>query len=61
MLRAIITAEVYRNLCTLVEYLYRDEERHWEADGRPARHIFHDIKCVADWLDTLPVPRPGAH
>ena len=48
---AVIPSEVYASLCTLVEYLYDDEERHWEADGRPARHVFHDIKRVAEWLD----------
>lgn len=60
MRRRIITAEVYDSLHALIEYLYRDEERHWEADGRPARHIFRDVRRVADWLDTLPAPRRKA-
>ena len=45
----------------LIEYVYSEERKHWEESGGPAAHIFHEVKRVADWLDTLPVPRGGAH
>ena len=53
----VITPEVYRSLCRLVDYLYREEESHWQADDQPARHIFLDVRYVAHWLDRPAVKR----
>jgi hypothetical protein len=36
----------------LVEYLYRDEETHFEG-GKERNHIFRSVKKVADWLDEI--------
>lgn len=50
MLRRIITPEVGRSLNALIEYLWRDEQKHWEESDRPKAHIFHDVQIVAAWL-----------
>ena len=43
--------ETQMSLHQIVEYLYADEEKHWEENNRPFRHIFHDILRVSSWLD----------
>jgi hypothetical protein len=36
----------------IINYLYADEERHWQEAGEPnTNHIFHDIIRLAEWLD----------
>ena len=50
MQRRIITPEVRRSLEELIDYLSEDERKDWEASGRPAAHIFNDVKRVSDWL-----------
>ena len=50
-MRCLITPEVRQSLNTIIEYLWRDEQKNWEADGRPKEHIFHDVHRVAVWLD----------
>ena len=57
MLRRTISPEVRRSLMMLIEYLWRDEQKNWEADGRPDAHIFHDVERVAAWLDDEPAER----
>ena len=47
----LITADVRQSLNQLIEYLYRDEQKNWEADGRPKEHIFCDVLRVAYWLN----------
>jgi hypothetical protein len=61
MPRSIITPQVYESLHALNEYVYSEERKHWQESGRPAAHIFHEVKRVADWLDTVPVPRSSTH
>ena len=46
--------EVQDSIQALVDYLYEDERDHWEENGRPAVHIFTYVKCVEDWLESLP-------
>jgi hypothetical protein len=49
----------YSSIARLVDYLYHDEELHYEGcfdeDGNvvedPENHIFTHVKRVADWLD----------
>ena len=59
-MQSVITPEVYESLHALIEYVYSEEHKHWQESGRPAAHIFHEVARVADWLDTLTVPRRGA-
>jgi hypothetical protein len=45
--------ETRNSLKRIIDYLYTDEERHWqESDPPEADHIFHDIMRVAKWLDS---------
>jgi hypothetical protein len=45
-------------ILALVQYLETDERKHfearWSAGEDVSRHIYHSIKLVSDWLDTLP-------
>jgi hypothetical protein len=45
-------------ILALVRYLETDERKHfearWSAGEDVSRHIYHSIKLVSDWLDTLP-------
>ena len=44
--------ETKKSLREILDYLYADEEKDWMAAGTPeARHIFHDIIKVTEWLD----------
>jgi len=39
----------------IVEYLFWDEIKDWEACGRPAEdHIYLDVLAVDEWLDRQP-------
>ncbi len=35
----------------IVNYLYVDEQKDFEASGKPKQHIFRDIRLVANWLE----------
>jgi hypothetical protein len=54
MFRRIITPEVRHSLIAVIQYLWHDEQKDWEADGRPNAHIFHDVARVAAWLEDEP-------
>jgi hypothetical protein len=45
-------------ILALVKYLECDErknfEERWSNGEDVSRHIYHSIKLVSDWLDTLP-------
>lgn len=56
-MRRTITPEVRHSLDTLIEYLWHDEQKNWDADGRPDAHIFRDVERVAAWLYDEPGER----
>jgi hypothetical protein len=33
----------------LVNYLYDDEQKDWEAQDKPVNHLFNDVEIVSDW------------
>jgi hypothetical protein len=43
-------------ISSIVDYL-RDERKHCE-ENPSARHIYHDVLAVSDWLDSLPPAAP---
>jgi hypothetical protein len=44
--------KIEQSLERIIEYLFWDEIRDWEAAGRPQRdHIYLDVMRVDDWLD----------
>lgn len=45
-----ITPEFLEQLEDLIQYVWEDEEVHWEEAGRPDNHIFVKIKKLNDWL-----------
>ncbi|HLG19787.1 MAG TPA: hypothetical protein VI895_08235 [Bdellovibrionota bacterium] len=45
--------ETYRSLCKILDYLYEDEQGHWEENERPTLHIFTDIRQVQGWADEV--------
>jgi hypothetical protein len=43
---------VAASLCGILDYLWEDEKRNYEAEPNNAGpHIFLSLKAVADWLD----------
>ena len=34
----------------VVDYLWHDEEKHWEEDGKPRNHIFIAVRRINNWL-----------
>jgi hypothetical protein len=42
--------ETYASLEKVVEYLWIDEEKHFEESDHPKDHIFRDIKRLRDWV-----------
>ena len=47
---AKVTPEFLEQLEDLIQYVWEDEEAHWEEAGRPDNHIFVKIKKLNDWL-----------
>ena len=41
--------ETYNALLKVIDYLYDNEQRHWEESGRPANHIFKSLEQLAGW------------
>ncbi len=44
--------KTYDAIKRVVEYLYDDEENHWEESGKPKNHIFRDVCRLNGLLDT---------
>ncbi len=44
--------KVESSLDTIVDYLFKDEQKDCEAQDNTASHIFHDIVRVRDWLES---------
>ena len=42
---------VARSLERIIQYLFFDEIRDWEAQGKPRNHIYRDVRRVDKWLD----------
>jgi hypothetical protein len=41
------------SLREILDYLHKDEKRHWEESGKPKDgHIYHDVLRVTEWLDS---------
>ncbi|MDB5320335.1 MAG: hypothetical protein JWN40_1966 [Phycisphaerales bacterium] len=57
-----VPSEVAEAIAKIVEYLWRDEksdyERHVDAGGAPADHIFYSVKAVDEWLAVFPQEQP---
>ena len=47
---AQVTPEFLEQLEDLIQYVWEDEEAHWEEAGRPDNHIFVKFKKLNDWL-----------
>ncbi|KKL56748.1 hypothetical protein LCGC14_2242340 [marine sediment metagenome] len=45
----VITSRESEAIATVVRYLYRDEEKHWEELNKPKKHIFHSLRAL-HWL-----------
>jgi hypothetical protein len=45
--------EIERSLERIIEYLFWDEIRDWEAQGKPRKQIFTDVRRVDRWLGEL--------
>ena len=44
IVRQIFTGPQYADIKALVEYLWQDEERHYEESNRPVTHIFESLR-----------------
>jgi hypothetical protein len=47
--------KIERSLERIIEYLFSDEIRDWEAQGKPRNHIYTDLRRVDRWLDKVSV------
>jgi len=39
--------QIKQDIKTVLDYLWRDEERHYLESGRSKKHIFHTLKRLA--------------
>lgn len=37
----------------VVEYLWRDEFKHWEEDDNPQEHVFHSVNNLKNYLEGI--------
>jgi len=42
-------------LISVVTYSYGNEKKHWEEEGKPDNHIYHDLKTL---YDLFPMDKP---
>jgi len=47
--------KIEKSLERSIEYLFWDEVRDWEAQGKPRNHIYTDVRRVDRWLDKVSV------
>ena len=47
--------KIEKSLERIIEYLFWDEIRDWEARRKPRNHIYIDIRRVDRWLDKVSV------
>lgn len=40
----------------VIDYLYDDEQKDYEASEQPEDHIFNDLKTVDEWLESPSCP-----
>ena len=43
--------DTFKSLVKVLHYLATDEERDWEASGKPDNHIYNDIERLMGWAD----------
>lgn len=44
-------SETIEALRSVIEYLWDDEERHWQELNNPKDHIYHDLMLLKIYLD----------
>jgi hypothetical protein len=42
--------ETIESLRRVIDYLWKDEYKSWQEDGKPSSHIFNDLIALDDWL-----------
>jgi len=45
--------EQYKALTEVVNYLYHDEQKHFEEEDKPKEHIFRDVRLLANYLEDM--------
>lgn len=45
-----IDEKTMASIKAVVQYLYEDEQKHWEESGRPDGHIFQDVKQLKKFV-----------
>ena len=40
----------------IIDYMYDDEEKHYEESEEKKEHIFVSIKAIKDWLESPSCP-----
>jgi hypothetical protein len=46
------TSSPCQDLKELLDYLWDDEKRHWEEDGRPEKHIFNTLCRLKNYINS---------
>lgn len=42
---------IKEDLKQILNYLWEDEKRNFEESGKPKKHMFKEIKRIADWIE----------
>ncbi len=59
-----LEAKELKHVKTVIDYLYSDESKHYEKEGRPKGHIFVSVLALQEIVsrdspaDTMRAPRP---
>jgi len=43
--------EILKSINRIINYIYLDEEKHFEESKKPRNHIFRDLKKVKQYLE----------
>lgn len=54
-----MNTEQLEHLRKVIDYLYADEEKHYEQGGKPDGHIFESVKALSDMLEVTPTNDDG--
>lgn len=49
-LKKEMTPEFIKDVMETIEYLWKDEEKHWQESDKPKKHIFNTIKRLRFFL-----------
>jgi hypothetical protein len=49
-----------QSLVRIHQHVFRPLSDDWEAKGRPAKHLVHDVRVIAEWINNNPLAKVAA-